>query len=40
MIDIGIVKKTIVKSAIDKNYTHKTALREITRIENTGFKFL
>ena len=40
MIDFGSAKKTIVKSAIDKNNPNKIALREITMIESTAFKFL
>jgi hypothetical protein len=40
VIDLGSTKKTIVKGAIDKNHPNKIALREITIVESTAFKFL
>jgi hypothetical protein len=40
VIDFGSAKKTIVEGAIDKNDSNKIALREITVIESTAFKFL
>jgi len=40
VIDFGSAKKTIIKSAIDKNYPNKIALREIATVESTAFKFL
>jgi hypothetical protein len=40
VIDFGTAKKTIVESTIDKNHPNKIALREITTVESTAFKFL
>lgn len=40
VVDFGSAKNTIVKSAIDKNDSNKIALREITMVESTTFKFL
>jgi hypothetical protein len=40
MIDFCSAEKAIVKGAIYKSNSDKIALREITVIENTTFKFL
>ena len=40
VIDFGSAEKTIVEGTIDKNYPNKIALREITTVESTAFKFL
>ena len=39
VIDFGFAKITIVKGAIDKNYSNKIALREIATVESATFKF-
>jgi NifB/MoaA-like Fe-S oxidoreductase len=40
MVDFGSAKNTIIKSTINKNHSNKIALREITTVESTAFKFL
>jgi hypothetical protein len=40
VVDFGFAKNAIVESAIDKNHPNKVALREITMVESTAFKFL